>query len=551
MVDRQLIQQTHALIGLLSPEEQEALFSLLDPKKPLWAPNPDKDGRPNPQRLALESKADEVFFGGSAGGGKSDLLLGCALTRHHTSIIFRREYPQHRAMILRSRQLLADQAAARQAVYNSQQFSWSWKDGRLLEFGACQYEHDVQRYMGRPHDFIGYDEASHLYREQFIFLSAWNRPAEFSRQQRCRIILTGNPPTNPEGRWIVEEFAPWLERDSPDPAAPGELRYYERRPDNSLLWSREPRQIKLRDGDTSITRSRTFIPSRVDDNPHLLRAGYKGTLQNLPEPWRSQLLYGDFSAGMEDSPQQVIPTLWIMAAQARWAPEGPEGGYEQTPLSALGADVARGGKAKTVLSPRYGEWFAPLLKYPGASTPDGAAAAALIRSALAAAPGARRGGAAVNLDPIGVGSAVFDLLRQGRGVFRAIDFRAKTFARDRSGYIGFKNTRAHAYWSFREALDPSGTGRIALPPDPELLADLACPRWKETPQGILIESKEDIEERLHRSPDCGDAAVLAWYQPTPLHYGEAVQPRPVNPYDPRRHSSIRRRGFLGLRPPQD
>jgi hypothetical protein len=45
---------------------------------------------PTPQARALESPADELFYGGSAGGGKSDLLIGAALTRHKRSIIFRR-----------------------------------------------------------------------------------------------------------------------------------------------------------------------------------------------------------------------------------------------------------------------------------------------------------------------------------------------------------------------------------------------------------------------------------------------------------------------------
>ena len=44
-----------------------------------------------------------------------------------------------------------------------------------------------------------------------------------------------------------------------------------------------------------------------------------GQLQSLPEPLRSQMLYGDFKAGMEDDADQVIPTAWIDAAMDRWA----------------------------------------------------------------------------------------------------------------------------------------------------------------------------------------------------------------------------------------
>ena len=58
--------------------------------------------------------------------------------------------------------------------------------------------------------------------------------------------------------------------------------------------------------------TRTFIPSRVTDNPYLMATGYISTLQSLPEPLRSQMLKGDFEAGTEDDPWQVIPTQWVV-----------------------------------------------------------------------------------------------------------------------------------------------------------------------------------------------------------------------------------------------
>ena len=47
-----------------------------------------------PQRQAYESEADIIFYGGAAGGGKTDLLLGLTLTSQQHSIIFRREAVQ-------------------------------------------------------------------------------------------------------------------------------------------------------------------------------------------------------------------------------------------------------------------------------------------------------------------------------------------------------------------------------------------------------------------------------------------------------------------------
>lgn len=48
-----------------------------------------------------------------------------------------------------------------------------------------------------------------------------------------------------------------------------------------------------------------------------------------------------------------------------------------------------------------------------------------------------------------------------------------------------------------------------LPDDRELYVDLCAPRYKIQLGGILIESKDEIHKRIGRSPDCGDAVVMA------------------------------------------
>src|SRR5437667_3692303 len=215
---------------------------------------------------------------------------------------------------------------------------------------------------------MGFDEAGEFLEEQVSSLVAWLRSID--PKQRCRVIFASNPPRGAEGQWLIDWFAPWLDPSFPDPAQPGELRWFVRTGDGTR-WVDGPGRIEV-DGETYTARSRTFIPARLTDNPYLDRSGYRASLENLPEPLRSQLLKGDFLAGGEDDVWQAIPSAWIEAAQQRWQP-GIAG-----PMSALGVDVAQGGSDQTIIAPRHGTWFAPLKAYPGVSTPNGPAVAGLI-----------------------------------------------------------------------------------------------------------------------------------------------------------------------------
>lgn len=451
-----------------------------------WAP------WPGPQIDAIDTEAFETLYGGAAGGGKSDLLLGLARTRHRSSLLLRRTYPElEDSLILRSREIYGDQSH-----YNASKHVWSWRDCRI-RFGHLEYDKAVQTYQSAQFDLIGFDELTQFTNFQYEYMLSRARTTD--RTQRVRVIGCTNPGSGGND-WVMERWAPWLRDDYPNPAEPGELRWFKRLQDG--------RDVET-EADDPDGVSRTFIPARLKDNP-FLGEDYRRRLQLLPEPYRSQLLNGDWQAGQVDDAYQVIPTAWIKAAMARWSEDGrpPLGGLK--PM--VGVDVARGGDDQTVLALRYGNWYGRLQKHAGRTTPDGQSVAALIALALA-------DGGQANVDVIGVGASAYDIARmQGLSV-EPVNFAAGSDKTDKSGQLGFLNKRAECYWGMREALDPDGGQHVALPPDSELLGDLKAPRWSMQAKGVKVEKKDDIKGRLGRSPDCGDAVVIAQAQGTSKKHG--------------------------------
>lgn len=476
----------------LMPSEK-AYLERVQNKTAIWVP------QSKPQWLAFLTRADECFYGGAAGGGKSDLLLGLAGEVHNRSIIFRRVFPNMRFLIERSRQIYnAEGESHAKDSYNESLHIWRLAKGNMVEFGAIQHEQDKMNFQGRPHDLIGFDEAPEFTESQVVFITAWNRTTD--PNQRVRVILTGNPPMDESGGWIIRRYAAWLDKQHPHPARAGELRWY------ATVAGKEKEitdgnQFDYK-GETIFPRSRTFIPAKLDDNIFYSADGrYKSVLQSLPEPLRSQLLNGDFDAANMPDPFQIIPSEWVRMAQKRWT----ERERPNTPLTAVGIDPSRGGNDKTGISKRYDNWFDEVISYPGVVARDGGTVAELTRKTIESNP------AYINVDVNGIGSSVFDHLKVMYDCVRPFNGAEGSEYRDKSGKLKMRNKRAEMYWRMRDALDPQGGDDLALPPDTELLADLCSARYSVTSAGVLVEEKEKIKERIGRSPDIGEAVMMCLY----------------------------------------
>ncbi len=221
-----------------------------------------------PQQQTCESQANEILVGGPAGIGKSALALILATSFHHRSIIFRREYPQLKDIIQKSKDILRGSGAS----YNSNDKVWRDIPGdRTIELGALQYEDDKYNYMGREFSLHVYDEITHFTESQFRYTKTWNRTS--IKDEPCRVVATGNPPTAKQGLWVIDYWAPWVDenytkRTGRPKAEPGELRWFvsvkregDKQSSDIEVDGSEPYEFLNSDGELEFTtpRSRTFI----------------------------------------------------------------------------------------------------------------------------------------------------------------------------------------------------------------------------------------------------------------------------------------------------
>lgn len=452
-----------------------------------WSPLPK-------QRIALETPAFETLFGGSAGGGKSSLLVAMARLYHRKAVLFRRAFPDlERSLITYSLDLYADRSH-----YNAGKHVWVFDEThQRIEFSHLKEDSSVYEHQSAEYDLIAFDELTQFSKFQYRYMLS--RARSTVKGQRVRIIGCTNP-GNEGNDWVMERWAAWLDEGYPHPAQAGEVRWFKPDPDDPD----GEKEVECEASDPQAL-SRTFVPAKLDDNPYLPDE-YRKQLNSLPEPWRSQLRDGKWSSGLYDDPYQIVPTEWIRQAQARWR-EQHEGF-----LTCLGVDPARGGQDYTVLAPRSGNWIGRLTKVSGRLTPTGYSVVQLMLPML------NYGGVAV-LDVIGIGSAVEDAARtlnEERGIIviplESINVSSPSVKTDKSGKIRMVNLRAWLYWKLREALDPEGDIKLALPPDPELFGELRATKWETTARGVKIIDKDDIKDRIGRSPNCADAVALAMWE---------------------------------------
>lgn len=503
-----------------SPKQLKAHQANILPIFMRWAP------QPGPQSDAYFSKADELLYGGAAGGGKSDLLLGLATTAHERSVIFRSQSVDLSSLWERLTTIVpADQCAKTDSVRKAMKT----KDGRTIEGGHLDAPGSERAWMGRAHDLIGFDEAALLDEMRVNFVGQWLRST--TPGQRKRIVFATNPPI-PEikdgvmtdtavGDWLLRWFAPWIDNTFANPAKEGELRwcYMVAEGDRlTTIWVAGPGYYDLKTGLkveateddinkglVASARSRTFVKSLVKDNVFLKGTGYVEKLSSTPEPLRSMLLLGDFTVKGEDHPFQIVPTQWVLQAQERWRNRHWEEVKRLRQL-VLAGDIAQGGLDTTVLAPLYEtDYFDELITAPGSDTPTGEEVLSLLITE-------RLDNSLIVLDGQGGwAGSTRDLLRRDQGIDAEMFISSGTDGSWTDNMLyKFLNNRAKMWWRFRMALDPKSQHDICLPPSVRLRAQLTTPHYIVKGKTLQVESKEEIRKRINSSTDEADAVLMAW-----------------------------------------
>lgn len=241
------------------------------------------------QEIFVAFDGEEGFYGGAAGGGKSDALLRSALKYVHvpqySALLLRRSYPELTmpgGLLSRSRLWLANSDAKWSGAGGEESYTWKFPSGARMVFGHGKTLDELLRYYGSEWQFIGWDELTHFTEEQYTLL--------FSRLRR--------PATGPLS------VVPLRMRGASNPGNKGH-EWVKRR-----LIEKKPRPIDPPDPLETPEKcaARVFIPAFIDDNPGLDKQGYRNSLSNLDVDLRAQLEDGDWNVRE--------PGDWVFDAKA-------------------------------------------------------------------------------------------------------------------------------------------------------------------------------------------------------------------------------------------
>jgi len=232
----------------------------------LWEPQ-------SKQAFAMRCDADQIFYGGAAGGGKTDVSLALNIRgvlewgKAWQGIIFRKTFPQLKELIKRGKELYKPMGAK----YHQTDHVFRFPNGAEVWLSNLDKDKDVEKYQGQQFTLIIFDELGNWATDYCwtYMTSRCRSPAGVP----CQMLGTGNP-GGLGHTWIKNMF---IDGFKPNVKYVIPVAYDE-------------------DAKTWVYISRCFIPSKLEDNPKLLDKNpqYKTFLLGLPKHLRRALYNGDW-----------------------------------------------------------------------------------------------------------------------------------------------------------------------------------------------------------------------------------------------------------------
>lgn len=256
------------------------------------------------QAMILNSTSKITLAGGSAGSGKTFILLMVALRfmqdPHATGIIFRRTTKQ----INTPGGIWAEAVGMYKAIYGNRlrvknrENEFVFPNNAVLKFSHFEYEHNKHDHQGGQYSFIAFDEGTHFTKGMITYLISRLRNAKVKYTPQMYISC------NPDADHFLRSWVEFCldENGIPIDKLADKERYFVVQNDE-FIWANDRKELEkiYGSGEDSGISSFRFIPAKCTDNPPLLKAqpDYISNLKALGRVEEMRLLHGSWTVRAE------------------------------------------------------------------------------------------------------------------------------------------------------------------------------------------------------------------------------------------------------------
>ena len=246
--------------------------------------------KPTPkQQMFHSSTANEILYGGAAGGGKSraiaeDALMRCLMYPKTHAYLFRRTYPELQDTLIKEAREHYPRELGR---YNVGRKDFELVNGSVIHFRHCASVSDMHNYDGAEIQWLYIDELTSF--EYEIFTHLKTRLRAVKSLGIVPVVRCASNPGNIGHSWVKSYFVD---------AAP----FFK------MCTKVEKSEL------TGLTRTFTtqYIPAYVTDNPYISK-DYIFELERKPKALRDALLKGYW-----DAFEGQVFTEWVNDPKHYW-----------------------------------------------------------------------------------------------------------------------------------------------------------------------------------------------------------------------------------------